>query len=302
MKQLIIGQKKAYATGVDYKDITKVPEGTIGFFKPSDGTLITTADDLTENFAVVCGRGENKMPLHFPEVDVKSLHVEKATYEAGATFTASITVPTTEKGKEYTIVLSKAGVVFNERNNWTFTALAKGTTAADVAAAIVKSINANTATTGLTAENTGGKITIKSSIEGDNWYLKGADELLGVEPTDVTTGKKAMLDKAYIQDLASRCAAGKGFNYLGEDGAEIYPGYPEVVDSDQYVLYSLRFAVPRMAAKQRDEVVYQILHIAVPVGSGAIETLDGIFGEYGIATMASATTGVGIPLPDCKED
>ena len=78
--------------------------------------------------------------------------------------------------------------------------------------------------------------------------------------------------------MASRCAAGKGFNYTGEDGKEIYPGYPEVVSEDQYVLYTLRFAVPRASAKQRDEVVYQIVHIAVPVGAAAITTLDTIFG------------------------
>lgn len=281
MKQLIIAKNKAYATGVDYKDITLVPDGTLGFFDLKDGSLISTKANLTaaSAFAVVCGRGEDKMPLHFPEVNVKTLTVEKATYQPGAKFTASITVPTTEKFKEYSIILSKCGVVFNERNNWTYTALAKGTTAADVATALVKSINANTPTSGLKATSSGGKITVTAVEEGVDFNMQGADELMGVAVTDVTHGKPAMLDKAYIQDLASRCAAGKGFNYLGEDGAEIYPGYPEVVDADQYTLYTLRFAVPRVASKQRDEVVYQLLHLAIPVGSGAITTLDTIFGD-----------------------
>lgn len=291
MKQLIIGQKKAYASGVDYKDITKVPEGTLALFNLSDGSLISSAATMKGNFAVVLGRGEDKMPLHFPEVDAKSLTVEKAEYTEGKTFTAAITVPTTEKGKIYTILLAKHGVVFNERNTWTYTVMAKDTTAANVAAAIVKTINANSHTSGVKAENTGGKITVTALKEGDNYSLIGGDELTGIEPTDVTEGVVTMLDKAYVQDLASRCAAGKGFNYLGEDGAEIYPGYPETVDEDSYTLYTLRFAVPRVAAKQRDEVVWQILHIAVPTGSGAITTLDSIF-EDAIQTLKiSAGTG-----------
>lgn len=283
MKQLIIGKKKAYATGVDYNDLTKVPDGTIGIFTLSDGKLVTAKAGLTGPFAVVCGRGDNKMPLHFPEVDVKTLTVQKATYVAGATFTSKITIPTPEKGTDYTVIVTKKGTVFNERNNWSFNAVAMNTTAADVAKQIVNQINGNKYQLGVTATYTGGAITITATEVGPDYEVLGADGLFGVAPTDVTHGKKAELDKAYIQDLVSRCAAGKGFNYLGEDGAEIYPGYPESVDEEQYVLYSLRFAVPRVAAKQRDEVVYQILHIAVPVGSGAITTLDSIFG-----TTASA--------------
>lgn len=296
MKQLFISKDVAYATGVDYNDVTQVPEGALAFFNLTDGSLISSSATMKGNFAVVLGRGENKMPLHFPEVDYKSLVVERGEYTEGATFTAAITVPTTEKGKIYTIVLAKHGVVFNERNTWTYTAMAKSDVAADVAAEIVKTINANTITSGLKAENSGGKITVTAVNEGDNFTLVGADELTGIEPIDVTEGVKTMLDKAYIQDLASRCAAGKGFNYLGEDGAEIYPGYPETVDADEYVLYSLRFAVPRVAAKTRDEVVSQILHLAVPKDAPSVATLDGIFGTT--AKLSLAGNGIQIPCPD----
>lgn len=277
MKQLIIGQNKAYATGVDYKDLTKVPEGTIGLFNLSDGSLITSNATFKGNFAVVCGRGKDKMPLHFPEVDIKSLTISKAEYVKGSIFSGAITVPTPEAGKHYTVIIAKCGTHFHERNRWTYTSMAKNTIAADVANDIVKQLNANSYNSGVTAESTGGKITITAVKEGDNYEIIGADELIGVQPTDVEAGVKTMLDKAYIQDLASRCAAGKGFNYLGEDGTEIYPGYPEVVADDKYVLYTLRFAVPRVAAKQRDEVVYQLLHIAVPTTSAAVATLDSIF-------------------------
>ena len=285
MKQLFICQKKAYATSTAKStDLTTVPEGTIALFSLKDGSLLSAAP--TSNFSIAVGRASGKMPLFFPEVDVKTLQVTKASYAAGATFTAKITVPTPIKGTHYTVAIVKKGTVFNERSNWTFTTIATTTTAADVAKQITAQINGNKYQLGVKAEYTGGAITITALEAGKDYEVLGADGLFGVAPTDVTNGKKAELDKADIQDLASRCAAGKGFNYLGGDGKGIYPGYPEVVDEEQYVLYTLRFAVPRVAAKQRDEVVYQIVHIAVPVGSGAITTLDTIFG-----TGAASTDG-----------
>lgn len=277
MKQLFICQKKAYATSTAKStDLTTVPEGTIALFSLKDGSLLSTAP--TSNFSIAVGRASGKMPLFFPEVDVKTLQVTKASYAAGATFTAKITVPTPEKGTHYTVAIVKKGTVFNERSNWTFTTTATTTTAADVAKQITAQINGNKYQLGVKAEYTGGAITITALEAGKDYEVLGADGLFGVAPTNVTNGKKAELDKADIQDLASRCAAGKGFNDTYRDGDSIYPGYPEVVDESQYVLYTLRFAVPRVASKQRDEVVYQIVHLAVPVGSASIAALDVILG------------------------
>lgn len=279
MKQLFICQKKAYAESTAKStDLTTVPEGTVAFFNLKTGALLTSDTKATDDFSIVVGRGTNKMPLMFPEVNLKTLEVTKATYQAGATFTAKITVPTPEKGTHYTVVVTKKGTVFNERNNWTFTTVATTTTAADVAKQITAQINGNKYQLGVSASYSGGAITITALEEGKDYEVLGADGLMGVAPTDVTHGKKAELDKADIQDLASRCAAGKGFNDTYADGDSIYPGYPEVVDEDQYVLYTLRFAVPRVAAKQRDEVVYQIVHLAVPVGSASLAALDIILG------------------------
>ena len=288
MKQLFICKKTAYATSTaKATDLTTVPEGTIALFSLSNGALLTAAP--TSNFSIAVGRATGKMPLMFPEVDVKSLQVTKASYEAAKKFTAKITVPTPEKGSHYTVVIVKKGTVFNERNNWSFTTLATTEVAADVAKQIVAQINGNKHQLGVTAKNSGGAITITATEKGKDYEVLGADGLMGVALTDVTHGKKAVCDKAYIQDLASRCAAGKGFNYAADDGKEIYPGYPEIVADDQYVLYSLRFAVPRVASKQRDEVVYQLVHIAVPVGSDAITTLDTIFGLSAAAAAASTS-------------
>ena len=115
MKQLFICKKNAYATSAaKATDLTTVPEGTIALFSLRDGALLTAAP--TSNFSIAVGRATGKMPLMFPEVDVKSLQVTKASYEASKTFTAKITVPTPEKGTHYTVVITKKGTVFNERS------------------------------------------------------------------------------------------------------------------------------------------------------------------------------------------
>ena len=277
MKQLIIGKNVDYASSAKGFDLTTVPEGAIAIFTPSNGNVVSTnITEVTENVAIACGRGDNKMPIYIPEVDVKTLTVTRSEYQAGKKFTATITVPTTEKGMEYTVIIAKVGTVFNERNKWSFDALAKSDVAADVAKEIEKKINANKENLGVTAEATGGNIVITATEAGPDYEVIGAEGLMGIAPTSVTHGAKAILDKAFVQDLASRCAAGKGFNDTYADGDSIYPGYPEVVDADQYVMWTLRFAVPRLAAKQRDEVVYQCVHIVVPVGSACIRALNSI--------------------------
>lgn len=270
MKQIIIGKN------VDYNKVTSdwLDDGSFVITKCGDNTALT--DKATENFTITCGRGKDKMPIVFPEVDVKSLQVTKATYQAGAKFASTITVPTPVVGNVYTVLISKLGVVFNERNNWTFTTIAKDTTAANVAKALIDEINANTSNLGVTATNSGGAITITAVNVGDGYRVQGADALMGVAITAVTDAKKPVLDKAYVQDLASRCAAGKGFNYT--DNPEIYPGYPEEVINAQYVMYTLRFAVPRVSAKQRDEVVWQTVHLVMPSSAKQVTTIEYVLG------------------------
>lgn len=289
MKQLLVVPTDAYAASASWTDLSSLTSG-IAVFDLASGTTLGKTAKATKDFAIGLGRGTGKMPYLFPEVNIDTLEVTKATNTAGATFTAKMTVPTTVAGKHYTILVVKKGTVFNERSNWTFTTVAKGTTAADVAKDLTAQINANKTNSGVGASYTGGAITITATSAGSDYTVKGADELISVTPTDVTAGKEALLDAAYIKDLASRCAAGKGFNYLAEDGKEIYPGYPENVPSGTYVLYTLRFAVPRKSAKQRDEVVYQTVHIAVNTATSstkATEYLDVIFG------LTTPTTGGG---------
>ena len=276
MKQLILGKNKAYASAAKSTDLTSVAEGTIAMFKLSDSSLITGKVD--SDFSLVLGRKTNVTPIVIPEVNFKTLTVEKATNQPAKTFTAKMTIASAVAGKNYTIIVVKKGVVRHERNTWTATCMANSTAVTDVAADLVKQFNASSETSGMTASNSGGVITFTASVAGIDFDIVGADELTGVKPTAVTNGIPGILDKAYVVDLASRCAAGKGFNYTAQDASEIYPGYPETVEDTTYTMYTLRFAVPRVAAKQRDEVVYQIVHIVVPSAATVVTTLDTIFG------------------------
>ena len=110
MKQLFICQKKAYATSTaKATDLTTVPEGTIALFSLEDGSLLSAKP--TSNFSIVVGRKSGKMPLMFPEVDVKTLQVTKASYEAGTTFKAKITVPTPEDNNDFVRLLSVSSML-----------------------------------------------------------------------------------------------------------------------------------------------------------------------------------------------
>ena len=270
MKQIIIGKNVTY----NKQTSNILDDGS--FVMNEYGSTTALTDKATKNFTITCGRGADKMPIVFPEVDVKSLQVTKATYQAGSKFAATITVPTPTKDKIYTVIISKLGTKFNERNNWTFNTIAKDTTAANVAKDLTNSINANTSNLGIKAIYSGDAITLSGVNIGDDYNVQGADELMGVAPTAVTNGKKTILDQTYVQDLASRCAAGKGFVYT--DNSEIYPGYPETIADDEYVMYTLRFAVPRVDAKQRDEVVWQTVHLVMPSNATQATTIEYVLG------------------------
>ena len=279
MKQLLIVSNTTLNGGATApKDLSSMAKGAIGFYHLDDDTAwLSTA--ATKNFAIALGYGTKANAFVIPEVDFSSLTLQKATSQPATTFTAKVNISSVTVGKEYTIMIVKKGVVFHERNTWTATSLATSTTAANVAADLVKQINASTETSGITASNSSSVITLTATQPGVDFEIVCADELTGVKPTSVTNGIAAILDKAYVEDLASRCAAGKGFNYTAEDAHEMYPGYPEAVADTTYTLYTLRFKVGRSAAKQRDEQVYQIVHIAVPsTASSLLTSIDTILG------------------------
>uniref|UniRef100_A0AAU8MIM5 Capsid protein n=1 Tax=Geladintestivirus 2 TaxID=3233134 RepID=A0AAU8MIM5_9CAUD len=263
MKQIAFIPKLEVIQGeVNLGDLSECAEDNqgLGFFDATTGKLLTDAP--TDNFSIAVLQSDERY-LVIPEVDLQTLSVGKTKYKDGAVYTATITIPTPVVGKEYTVIITKKGTVFNQRSNWSFTSYAKNTTAADVAKDIVNQINKAGEQLGVTASNSAGAITVTAVTEGDNYQLTGADELMGVSVTNVTEGAIAVLGKEYLVDLYHKCVAGKGINYLAEDGKELYPSYKVNVPEKAMLMYTLRFAVGRASAKTRDERVYQTVHLVL---------------------------------------
>lgn len=286
MKQLFIVKKTAALNGGAAKpqDISAMTEGSIGFYKLSDDSawLAAKAD---EDFAIACGTAANIPSRQFPEVDIKSLKVVLTEPKNGVAFSASVSIPTPVAGKDYTLVLVKLGTVPNQRNTWSATVHANGQTAAQIATALGNQIR--NFSQGGTYDAGGGvnvsvtvssaQITVTGNVAGEQYELKAGDALYGTTVT-TTKAEPAIGDKAYVEKLAKQCAADKGFNYLDQESRDIYPGYPEVVENEQYNIFNLHFATTRKSGKTTDEPIMQYVHIAVPVGSASLNTIKTILG------------------------
>lgn len=298
MKQLLIvnSQKalnaKADSSGANVTpfNLSNLAEGAITFFELDGSSPLSAAP--TKNFGIALGRGTNKPAFVIPEVDLDTLEVVKTLPTAGAKFSATFTFPTPVVGKEYGVILIKKGVVPHERNIFSTSIVANSTTAATEATALVKYIN-NKANElfNVTASNSGAVVTIAANDNAD-YEIKFVDSLNGVTTSSLTHAKKAIGDKAFIQDLAQQCAAGKGFNLLDSESADLYAGFPEAVEdlipnasgtggvsTAGYAIYSLHFATGRKAGKQVDERVWQYVHIAVPITASSYSSVDTILGD-----------------------
>ena len=294
MKQLlIVNSAKALKTGVA-DDLTVLDAGQIGFFNLKPDASGTNAGKVTffttkptENFGIALGRGANVPAFVIPEVDVNTLNVNFAAPKAGKVFEAKFTFPTPVVGKEYGVVIIKKGVVPHERNTWYVSVVAKTTTASTEATALVNAIKSKTNDMlTVTASNSGAVVTISGINIGENWGVQLVDGLDGTAfaANYPVNAEPNIGDTAYIQDLAQRCAADKGFVYLDQASKDIYPGYPEAVEqiaqadiaTKGYTVFNLHFATKRMSGKTGDEQVWQYVHIAVPTNNASLDTIKAI--------------------------
>lgn len=306
MKQLlIIDSSKAInantGTTVTPYDLSGLDKGAISFFELGGSSLLSAAP--TKNFAIALGRGAGKVPFLIPEVDIATLEITKALPKLGAAFKRKFTFPTPVVGKEYTVIFIKKGAVPHERNTWTCSIVAGTTTIATEATALKNVIEAKLGDYFNVSVSTA-NITITGKTVGEQWEAKFADALTGTSwagSTDFVDAVATVGDKKFIQDLASRCAAGKGFTDTEQAGHDVIPGYPENVEdlvvnasgasgasTAGYALYTLRFQVGRVASKTRDEKVWQLVHIALPITNSSYSTIDGILPEGNFSKNAAA--------------
>lgn len=283
MRQFILGAKVAYATGTD---LSKVPDGAVGFFYNKDGvpTVTATGKEITSEAMIVLGRSAEKGgPVVLPFFKNNFSYV-KGDYIAATKFSATLTSPEDISRGDYSLIIVRKGAKFNERNKWT-AMLHVSKTTEDVNSfnqKLCKQVNNMTAESGIIANSTSrNAITITAVKEGVDYEIIGADGLSnGLNVSVTTRGIPAYGDAKYVQDLAEKAAADAGFEYTySEDCHYLYPNYPlnplkqsNAADTG-FTIFTLRFAEPR-DVKTRDEVVNQIIQVAFPTETPAIVTFE----------------------------
>lgn len=283
MRQFILGAKVAYASAIPL-----TVAGEIGFSYLKDGveTLITTSnlEEVPKRFNFHFNKGGDLGQVLFP-IYLNNFSYTKSVYAAATKFEATITVPEPIVESDYTIIVTKKGIKFNERNKWTATVRSKnGSTADSIGKELAKVINYNTIGSGVTASNSSGTITITAKEAGVDYEIIPADALFGTKVTVSTAGTPAINDAKAIKDMMEKAAADAGIEYTYIDN-DLYPNYPpnplaQPTAADVgYTVYTLKFAEPR-EMKTFDTAVNQIVQIALPTGAGAIATMDTILASF----------------------
>lgn len=284
MRQILIVKSNTELNGgsngiTNGRDLTSLQNGVLAVYSLADYAALTATPE--RNFAIALGRPNGQAPFIISEVDVKSLVVTKQTSKDGQDFSVAINFAnvTLKPNTDYTIRLFKKGVVPHERNSWTVM-VNTGTntsTAANLATKFKNQIDAKLSDKFDITATINSNSTLTLTAKSD-WEIMLVDELASLTITP-TYFEPAIGDKAYIENLAKFCAAGKGFNYTHSEGVDAIPGYPETVEDIKYAVYNLRFKVNRDSSRTLDMGIWQEVNIAVPTGSAVITSLDGIFFE-----------------------
>lgn len=280
MNQLLIVKSDAALNGGAKAptDLSAMAQGAIGFAELGSDTWLS--DKPKKPFMIALGNGEGQVPFIIPEVPVDFTAV-KGEAQAGTHFKGTVTVKPLKAGQEASVTVILAGKHFNERTN--FSAPVKATpfadmTAAEVAEAIAKTFkNQNVeGVLNLKAEANGATITFEDADSYQDYNIVGENVTINIE----SHALKPTGDKAAIEWLAEFSRGAKGFRYVSAKpkSLDIYPGDPETVEDTEYILYTLSFAVGRVASKWVSDNVPQIVRIAVPKSSKAVSTIETILG------------------------
>jgi hypothetical protein len=276
MRQFLLGKSVAYPTA-----LTSLVVGQLAFVALVSGveTLDSDGTKIKDKGYIYLGKSDAKGGKLVVPIYKNNFSYSKMVYAASIQYTGNFTIADVVAGSDYTVVVVKKGVGFNERNKWTATVRAKAADTVDtIAAALASQITANVGA-GVTAAASAGKVTVTAKEKGVDYELTLGDDLFGtaVTQTHVTA---AVADAKYITDLAIKAAADAGIEYTYQDAGElIYPDFPlnPLAQDDSadagFTVYTIRFAEPR-EMKTVDQSINQIVQIAVPTDAAAIATID----------------------------
>lgn len=278
MRQFLLGKSVAYPTA-----LTSLAVGQLAFVALVSGveTLDSDGTEIKDKGYIYLGKSDAKGGKLVVPIYKNNFSYSKMVYAASTQYTGNFTIADDVAGSDYTVVVVKKGVGFNERNKWTATVRAKAADTVDtIAAALASQITANVGA-GVTAAASAGKVTVTAKEKGVDYELTLGDDLFGTAVTQ-THATAAVADAKYITDLAIKAAADAGIEYTYQDAGElIYPDFPlnPLAQDDSadtgFTVYTIRFAEPR-EMKTVDQSINQIVQIAVPTGAAAIATIDKI--------------------------
>lgn len=278
MRQFLLGKSVAYPTA-----LTSLAVGQLAFVALVSGveTLDSDGTKIKDKGYIYLGKSDTKGGKLVVPIYKNNFSYSKMVYAASTQYTGNFTIADVVAGSDYTVVVVKKGVGFNERNKWTATVRAKAAdTVTTIAAALASQITANIGA-GVTAAASAGKVTVTAKEKGIDYELTLGDDLFGTAVTQ-THATAAVADAKYITDLAIKAAADAGIEYTYQDAGElIYPDFPlnPLAQDDSantgFTVYTIRFAEPR-EMKTVDQSINQIVQIAVPTGTAAIATIDKI--------------------------
>lgn len=278
MRQFLLGKSVAYPTA-----LTSLAVGQLAFVALVSGveTLDSDGTKIKDKGYIYLGKSDAKGGKLVVPIYKNNFSYSKMVYAASTQYTGNFTIADVVAGSDYTVVVVKKGVSFNERNKWTATVRAKaGDTVDTIASALASQITANVGA-GVTATPSDGKVTVTAKEKGVDYELTLGDDLFGLAVSQ-THATAAVADAKYITDLAIKAAADAGIEYTYKEASEyLYPDFPlnplaqdDATDAG-FTVYTIRFAEPR-EMKTVDQSINQIVQIAVPTGAAAIETIDKI--------------------------
>lgn len=278
MRQFLLGKSVAYPTA-----LTSLAVGQLAFVALVSGveTLDSDGTKIKDKGYIYLGKSDAKGGKLVVPIYKNNFSYSKMVYAVSTQYTGNFTIADVVAGSDYTVVVVKKGVGFNERNKWTATVRAKAADTVDtIAAALASQITANVSA-GVTAAASAGKVTVTAKEKGVDYELTLGDDLFGTAVTQ-RHATAAVADAKYITDLAIKAAADAGIEYTYQDAGElIYPDFPlnPLAQDDSadtgFTVYTIRFAEPR-EMKTVDQSINQIVQIAVPTGTAAIATIDKI--------------------------
>lgn len=278
MRQFLLGKSVAYPTA-----LTSLAVGQLAFVALVSGveTLDSDGTKIKDKGYIYLGKSDAKGGKLVVPIYKNNFSYSKMVYAASTQYTGNFTITDVVAGSDYTVVIVKKGVGFNERNKWTATVRAKsGDTAETIAKALAAQITANVGA-GVTATPSDGKVTVTAKEKGVDYELTLGDDLFGLAVSQ-THATAAVADAKYITDLAIKAAADAGIEYTYKEASEyLYPDFPlnplaqdDATDAG-FTIYTIRFAEPR-EMKTVDQSINQIVQIAVPTSTDAISTIDTI--------------------------